>query len=81
MSENPHDFTLKIVSIETKFNQTSQKNFRPLGICLINKKSTPMSTADIKKHWHRKLSRSKNWFWGGSSSGAIPPNHAKIFVS
>ena len=42
MSENPHDFTLKIVSIETKFNQTSQKNFRPLGICLINKKSTPM---------------------------------------
>ena len=43
MSENPHDFTLKIVSIETKFNQTSQKIFRPLGICLINKKSTPMA--------------------------------------
>ena len=39
------------------------------------------STADIKKHWHRKLTRSKNWFWGGFPSGAIPPNHAKIFVS
>ena len=27
------------------------------------------STADIKKHWHRKLGRSKDWFLGGSPRG------------
>ena len=28
-----------------------------------------MSTADIKKHWHRKLSHSKDWFWGDPRGG------------
>ena len=31
-----------------------------------------ISTADIKKHWHRKLSPSKNWFWGDFRGGQYP---------
>ena len=32
----------KIGLVQIRFNQTSQKFFRPLEICLINKKSIPM---------------------------------------
>ena len=36
-----------------------------------------ISTADIKKHWHRILSRSKNWFWGDLWGGRYPQTTSK----
>ena len=32
-----------------------------------------ISTADIKKHWQRKLSPSKKMVWGGSQKGGDTP--------
>ena len=41
-----------------------------------------ISTADIKKHWHRKLSRSKTWFFVGplwSLREVVPQTTSKYF--
>ena len=36
-----------------------------------------ISTADIKKLWHRKLCRSKNWCWGNPWRGRYPQTTSK----
>ena len=39
-----------------------------------------ISTADIKKHWHRKLSCSKKWFRGDPREGHTPKPRQNICI-